>query len=668
MNVFELFGRLTIDGIQTVDAQLRGVEERLASTGKAMTQAGRTMSMYVSAPLTALGVGAFKVAGDFDQSFRAVNVMLKASEEEADRYKARILEISSATGKSAEDVTSAFYQIVSAGYRGADSLDILETAMKGAVGGAADATTTTAALTKAMNMFSLEGLGGATKAMDVFFGIVDAGLLTFEEMASAFPQAATMAAGLGVSIEETGAALATLTKVSGSTQEAATALNATFAQLISPSVAMMDLYKEWGVINGPQAIKKFGGLNGVLLEVQKATGGEVDKLSELFPNIRAIRGVLPLVTTAAEDFAGALDTVADSTGNTGEAFDEMAQGPGFQWQQMVTGLKNSSIVLGDALAETLGPIIQDVTKFVSAAVKAFAGMPEPIQKGIVVVGILVAAIGPLLLTLGLASQGLAAMIGLLKAASIAQIAQRVVMIATTAVMKAVTVAQWLLNAAMTANPIGIVIVAIGALVAVLAVLVLRNDEAKAKLLGAWDAIKGFFSRTWEAITGLFEGNMGKIFDLVMLPVTWPLLIAKNWDAIKDAMLGPITAAHDAIAGLMDRIKGLLSPLTAEQSAGGMIGVGGLGEIRKMQGVEGYATGGTITEPTLLYGLRSQKPYAIAGEAGPESVVPHGQESSMVNHFFQGASITIREEADIAKIEDAVGRALYKHQALRTRYA
>ena len=35
----------------------------------------------------------------------------------------------------------------------------------------------------------------------------------------------------------------------------------------------------------------------------------------------------------------------------------------------------------------------------------------------------------------------------------------------------------------------------------------------------------------------------------------------------------------------------------------------------------YAKGGPIPEPTLLTSLRTMKPYAIAGEAGPEAIVP-----------------------------------------------
>jgi len=43
------------------------------------------------------------------------------------------------------------------------------------------------------------------------------------------------------------------------------------------------------------------------------------------------------------------------------------------------------------------------------------------------------------------------------------------------------------------------------------------------------------------------------------------------------------------------------------------------------GITGYQHGGLIKEPTLLFGLRSRKPYAIAGEAGVEKVTPVDKE-------------------------------------------
>lgn len=391
-----------------IDKKMGGLDQKFTDFGKSIASTGKQLTMKLTAPILGIGLASFKMAGDFDQAMRKVNVMLQASSEQVAEYKDRILEISSATARAAGDVTDAYYQIVSAGYRGADSMDILEVAMKGAVGGASDAVAVTAALTKAMNIFGLTGPKGATRAMDTFFGIVDTGLLTFEELVGAFPRAATMAAGLGVSIEDVGAALGTLTRVIGSTDEAATSLNAMFNALIQPSKEMLALYQEWGVTTGQQAIEKFGGLVGVLQAVQVATGGEIDKLSELFPNIRAISAVLPLATTSFDDLVAAEDAVTNATGRTNDAFNEMAQGPGFQWQQFLNNAKISAIELGDAISQDLGPMLTDLTDTVRSVVKWFGELSPGTQSNLIKAAGALAALGPGLMAVGMAAQGIGA--------------------------------------------------------------------------------------------------------------------------------------------------------------------------------------------------------------------------------------------------------------------
>jgi len=85
------------------------------------------------------------------------------------------------------------------------------------------------------------------------------------------------------------------------------------------------------------------------------------------------------------------------------------------------------------------------------------------------------------------------------------------------------------------------------------------------------------------------------------------------------------------------------------------------------GIKAYANGGPILEPTLLYGLKSHKPYALAGESGPEYV------SSMddLKHFggsgFSGGynAANIFLEIDGRTLAKIIGQPLVDEIRLRT---
>jgi len=84
----------------------------------------------------------------------------------------------------------------------------------------------------------------------------------------------------------------------------------------------------------------------------------------------------------------------------------------------------------------------------------------------------------------------------------------------------------------------------------------------------------------------------------------------------------------------------------------------------------WAAGGTITEPTLLYGLNSHQPYALAGEAGIEHVVPDGQMGGNTYNTYKVNinNPVVREDSDIKKLSQQVGIELGRISGRRMRMA
>lgn len=104
--------------------------------------------------------------------------------------------------------------------------------------------------------------------------------------------------------------------------------------------------------------------------------------------------------------------------------------------------------------------------------------------------------------------------------------------------KAAAVAQWLLNAAMDANPIMIVVIAIVALVAILAYLYQNNETVRNAINALWNGLKvlggyiaGGLMAAWNAISGVLSAVGAFIVGTFI----------SAWNSLKSA-LSPITEA------------------------------------------------------------------------------------------------------------------------------
>ena len=130
--------------------------------------------------------------------------------------------------------------------------------------------------------------------------------------------------------------------------------------------------------------------------------------------------------------------------------------------------------------------------------------------------------------------------------------------ATQAVITAATAAwtavQWLLNAALTANPIGIVVVAIAALVAGI-ILAWRHSETFRNIVtGAFNAVK----TAAEAVLNFFRSNWKIIATLISGPFAPIVLLATDAFGIRSALVNAATAVIDFFRSHWKTIAVLIS--------------------------------------------------------------------------------------------------------------
>lgn len=126
------------------------------------------------------------------------------------------------------------------------------------------------------------------------------------------------------------------------------------------------------------------------------------------------------------------------------------------------------------------------------------------------------------------------------------VAQTTAMIVSKVAMAAVTVAQWALNAAMSANPIVLVVgLLIGLGVALVAVYK-KNETFRNIVNKAWDAIKekcgtvvDYVKEKWNSVVDAFEKVGTKVKDMAKT-------ITDKWQKVKDFMANPISGTINMI--------------------------------------------------------------------------------------------------------------------------
>ncbi|MCK4686650.1 MAG: phage tail tape measure protein [Candidatus Lokiarchaeota archaeon] len=439
---------------------------QLETTSKKMASVGKKMSLGITAPIAGIGAMAIKSSADFDTLTRAAAQMNKGTGKNLEAMKKDIRALSKITIQDTNKMAKAYYDVGSAGFKGAEGLEILEISGKAATGGLADVDAVTSTLVKTLSMFNKRG-DEAGIVMDRLNGIVDTGIITFSQLAGVFPTAAAQADALGISIEETGAALAVVTKKAGSAEEAATAINAVFTQLVKPTDALREAINEMGYENSQAAIKSLG-LTGVLKELNNKVGGNVEAMGEMFGNVRAIKAVIPLLNDDVSEYNATLETINNSQGRTNELFNDMVEGPGAKMRLAWIKIKIALAEFGDV---ALPIVVQFISKLEILFEKFQQLNPEQ-RKAIVIALALAAALGPVLIVMAT----LITVIGIVL------------------------------------SPIGLLIIAFGVLIGLVYTLYKNFDSFKASLVVIGKYIKEVFNGIIDGLSNKISGLINKISE------------------------------------------------------------------------------------------------------------------------------------------------------------
>src|SRR5260370_11731649 len=120
--------------LRSVHETIGGVGERMEAFGQKLTSVGASLSL-LSAPLDAIGVGAVKMASDYEDAMSKIRGVTGTSQGQFEAYNAQVVELSKTVPKSAKELADGLFFVVSAGFQGADAMNILKISAEAAAAG-----------------------------------------------------------------------------------------------------------------------------------------------------------------------------------------------------------------------------------------------------------------------------------------------------------------------------------------------------------------------------------------------------------------------------------------------------------------------------------------------------------------------------------------------------
>ncbi len=380
--------------------KIRTATQRVQEMGRQMSAVGRQMSLKVTAPIVAVGTAAFRSSMQFEEAMSKIVGLVGVSRDQVEEWSKELLKLGPALGKTPQELADGLFFVTSAGFRGAEALEILEISAKASAAGLGETKTIADLVTSAVNAYGIENLDAA-QATDILVAAVREGKAEAPELAAAMGQVLPIASEMGLTFDQVAAATAAMTRTGTDAATANTQLKAILTTLLKPSKQAEETLEEFGLTaSGLRKQIQDEGLLAVLHNLRDRFGDNEEALASVFPNVRALAGALDLVGENAEANIETFEGVANATGSLEHAFETAEQTARQKWDKVLARLSSSSISLGEAVRDTVIPIMDRFTQVIEKVTNWFTSLDEKQRQSIIRWGLIIAAVGPVLMVMG----------------------------------------------------------------------------------------------------------------------------------------------------------------------------------------------------------------------------------------------------------------------------
>jgi TP901 family phage tail tape measure protein len=575
--------------LSSAGSSISSFGESVMSAGQKMQSVGQGMTVGLTLPIVALGKTIIDTSMRFEASMQLIQTQAGASAQEVQKMTTAVLALarSGDTGQGPQALADGLFHLESLGLRGSAAMDALKVSAEGADVGLADMEGVTNALGAAM-VTGISGTQSAEQAMGILNATIGAGNMKMDDLTAALGTGILPAAkNFGLTLQDVGAALATLTDNGMRADESATRLRMTFSLMAAPTAKAKGALADIG-LGAYQLANDMRQPNGLVTAIEdlnthlQASGETATEqaatLSAAFGGGRTSAAILTL-TQQIDRLKNKYDEIGSSAGNFAAEVEATHETNLFKLNAALSSMQATLIDIGGTLLPLFATALQKVSQAVSAMAAWWDRLSPSMRNFIAIALAIVAALGPVIYIIGTITTaigflievvgGITSVIGFLAtafagldlaAAPVLLVVAAVVLLGLAAyemwknwsTVSAFFKAMWVDLKNATKVAIDFIV---GLVVIFLNYMVPGWQDALAKIVqiwtDAWNSIKEFF----DSIGKTIEDSIGAVFDWITSKIQ---SVIDAWNSMLAIIGKPIQTGFGAVGSALGAVGGVIS--------------------------------------------------------------------------------------------------------------
>lgn len=426
-------------GFEQAGNFLSSFSSRLDSLGYKLQRFGRNLSFYVTAPLVLAGALSIKRYAEFENRItKAVSFMPGTTKGQRKQMEQQAFFVSSKSNKSPVELAEGYFTLASAGYDAEQVIAALQSVQRFATAGDMEMGKATQILSDtlvALGLRSKDPIKNMEQMVRVSDALTAANMLATGEVQQ-FGEALTNKTAsklrqLGLSLEEGVAGLIGFAEQGRHGKDAGTLLYIVMRDLERVGIKNARQWKALG-LSVYDAGGEFRGAAPIVQDLEKKLAGTSDAtkkmvMMQLGFQDKSVAGITALMGygDAIEEFERKLKQMA---GTTKQVSEERMKG----FNNQLLRFQNLVDITAIKLGELLAPSLMMINHIIEGALRWWNSLDRTTQQIIVDVAIFAAAMGPVILVVGMVLGGVAALAGAIASLFIPGILEGIAVVALLA--------------------------------------------------------------------------------------------------------------------------------------------------------------------------------------------------------------------------------------------